>query len=477
MNKISRRAFLGASGATIATALLPPGRLAAQALPAPVYTLTGGLSSSGVVSAGTSLQYSGASVALRSGERAVISRVAQQVAASGVTRAVATRTMSAVATRLLVGAASASPWGLAALGLGAVAYGAYRYFTADDEAGGTSTTTQYSVLYDQNGAATINAAVSNGNCGGLPSNSGGQYPDNVIIGAYNGVTGGGCQPGFRQRVVFEGSAAAQYATPSGWTRAYVQDLGYLAGQPAGGIKRWVIFLTKAFPVVVTGGQTTYQPMPVPVIPDPAFVPDALPAQVKAKPVSKAVLADVANGLWKMAVPITDPLALPWSPPVTVPALDPVPVPLPYSPPATPLAPPVAPPVGDITTPLTPLFPPGTEVKFEYPPEIKFSDDTNPDPDPDPDPDPGTGGGKTEIDWGTPPSGEMPGAPTPFAWVPTPWTAPDLPGQCTGLPYNFPVLHASGSINPCPALEQARPVVRPVAILGWTVYAIAQFLDL
>lgn len=112
----------------------------------------------------------------------------------------------------------------------------------------------------------------------------------------------------------------------------------------------------------------------------------------------------------------------------------------------------------------------------------------------PNPSPGTGTGTgtgsggcapgspdcpAKVDWGAPPTGAPPTEPTPFAWVPTPWNAPDLPGSCSGVPYDFSsVLRgAAGSINPCPALDQARPVVRPVAVLGWTTYAISQFLDL
>lgn len=133
---------------------------------------------------------------------------------------------------------------------------------------------------------------------------------------------------------------------------------------------------------------------------------------------------------------------------------------------------------DLTTPWTQIGDDQTQV--EFPPEVELGTQqpgTNPTPTPTPTPGatPTPGG----IDWGTPPEGDIPGAPTPFAWVPTPWVAPDLPGQCAGVPYNFSVVFrgASGSINPCPALSQARPIIRPVAVLGWTVYAIAQFLDL
>jgi len=100
------------------------------------------------------------------------------------------------------------------------------------------------------------------------------------------------------------------------------------------------------------------------------------------------------------------------------------------------------------------------------------------PTPTPTPTPSTGGG-TGTDWGTPPVGAMPGTPTPFSWMPTPWVAPDLPGSCAGVPYDFSAVlrNTRGVINPCPAINMARPVVRPVAILGWTGFAISQFLDL
>lgn len=118
-----------------------------------------------------------------------------------------------------------------------------------------------------------------------------------------------------------------------------------------------------------------------------------------------------------------------------------------------------------------------DTRFTFAPGTQLGEDTTPTPDPTPTPG-GTPTPSPTPDWGEPPEGTLPTAPTPFAWVPTPWTAPDLPGSCAGVPYNFrPYLPASGSINPCPVIAQARPVVRPVAVLGWTAYAIAQFLDL
>ncbi len=88
-------------------------------------------------------------------------------------------------------------------------------------------------------------------------------------------------------------------------------------------------------------------------------------------------------------------------------------------------------------------------------------------------------GTQPIDWGTPPTGTMPSEPTHFNWMPTPWVAPNLPGSCTGLPYDFTTVlpRTAGLINPCPVINLARPVVRPVAALGWTAYAISLFLDL
>lgn len=118
-----------------------------------------------------------------------------------------------------------------------------------------------------------------------------------------------------------------------------------------------------------------------------------------------------------------------------------------------------------------------DTRFTFAPGTQLGEDTTPTPDPTPTPG-GTPTPSPTPDWGEPPEGTLPTAPTPFAWVPTPWTAPDLPGSCSGVPYNFrPYLPASGNINPCPVIAQARPVVRPVAVLGWTAYAIAQFLDL
>lgn len=131
---------------------------------------------------------------------------------------------------------------------------------------------------------------------------------------------------------------------------------------------------------------------------------------------------------------------------------------------------------DYTTPRTAIG--ADDVHVKMPADYTVPDSTpTPTPSTTPTPTPTSGTGKTQIDWGEAPTGTMPTAPSVFSWVPTPWDTPSLPGSCSGLPYNFATLRASGTINPCPLIDTARPILRPISIAGWTAYAVQQFLDL
>lgn len=477
MSKLSRRAFMGASAATIVSIMVPASRAYGQALP--VWNATPAITTGGRMAV-SSITLNGSTTALSIGDRVILSRAATQVAAKAATRAVANRTMGLIATRMLGAAAVAGPWGLAAAGLGVVAYGAYRYFTADDEASPESA--RYSVQYGQGtGLATVQATLSASGtpCDGLLR--GGNYPsstqaETAPLGLFNGSSG--CLPYNRMKMVFNCTAtelAGLSTSPSGWSKAHT----YTAVTRPSGVNEYWVYYTQPVGGSASAG---YTPSTYPAA-QPATVPAALPADTRVKVPGAQAMADIANAAWQQAVSSSDASALPWSAANAATATAALPA---IKPGAATVAEPSPGTLGDLAVP-RPAVTPDAEVAFTYPPEVVFPDDgaaTNPgtDPTPTPTPTPGTTPTPTPstgIDWGTPPEGSIPGAPTAFSWIPTPWAAPSLPGSCTGLPYNFTAVFrgASGSINPCPVIDQARPVLRPVAVAGWTVYAVTQFLDL
>lgn len=478
MSNLSRRAFMGASFATIASIMVPASRAYGQALP--VWNATPAITTGGRMAV-SSITLNGSTTALSIGDRVILSRAATQVAAKAATRAVANRTMGLIATRMLGAAAVAGPWGLAAAGLGVVAYGAYRYFTADDEAAPSSS--NYSVQYGQgNGLATVQAMISSSGsaCSGLKY--GGSYPssstsETAPIGLFNNSSSG-CIPAMRMKAIFNCTAselAGVSTAPAGWNKAHT----YTATTRSSGVNEYWVYYTQNLTGSASAGYTpsTYPSAPA------TTVPSSIPADTRVKVPGGQAMADIANAAWQQAVSSSDTSALPWSSSNGATAAVVLPN---IKTGAATVAEPSPGTVGDLAVP-RPAVTPDAEVAFTFPPEVVFPDDgatTNPtptptptpgtSPTPSPTPTPSTG-----IDWGTPPEGAIPGTPAAFSWIPTPWAAPSLPGSCTGMPYNFTAVFrgASGSINPCPVIDQARPVLRPVAVAGWTVYAVTQFLDL
>jgi len=461
--QITRRNFF--IGLAVTSALSTyPARVAAQALPA--WSAAPAVTNSGRIIV-QSVTLNGSSTALSIGDRVILSRAATQVAAKATTRAIANRTMGLIATRVLAGATVAGPWGLAAAGLGVVAYGAYRYFTADDEVGTNVTTTHYSVLYEQSGASTIQAAIQN-NCAGLPLN-GGTFPNTIVLGAYNGNTAGGCAPGFRQKVIWKGVAAAAYPLPSGWSRNYAYDAGYeSAADQAANLKTWWIFVSRSWPA---GNGGVYEPLEVPGQTDPTYTPQSLPADVQAKPAANQMLADAVNGIWQQAVPSSDPAALPWSATNTATASEPALTITPGAATAPDLGTAT---VGDLISPRPSVIPSGSPIEWTFPDTVRFPDD-NPDTDPGTDPgsDPGTGG---TIDWGTPPANEALPDVTPMSWFPSLFTPPQLQGTCSG--WTIPITTGLPvTLDPCPLMADVIPVVRPAIGVSATIAAGKILLDI
>lgn len=259
------------------------------------------------------------------------------------------------------------------------------------------------------------------------------------------------------------SRGGTVAGPSGWSWA-----GQRAISTEAGVTTWEVQFTKN---VACGERVAFPPGPI-----EGAVPGSEHGGNEADANSEANKVKIIDGLHKQAendikagVPLPGGEIAGEVADVGADVVEKVRVPAPVTDPTKPITP------IDLTTPRPQIGQDDTHVKF--PPEVDLGTET---PNPNPTPTPGTPTPTptgSPIDWGTPPEGDMPGVPTPFAWMPTPWVAPDLPGSCQGVPYSFPVLKASGTINPCPVIAQARPVIRPVAVLGWTAYAIAQFLDL
>lgn len=244
------------------------------------------------------------------------------------------------------------------------------------------------------------------------------------------------------------------AAPSGWSNIY-------QGSPSNGLTR-VVF--SPVPTPACGSAVT-----LPTVPG-SNANDAVPKANQNEVVKPAVVADIANAHAKntdtQAVSgpdIVDPGASVASPSVIA---DDVPTNR-------------APTIGNYTSPWSAVSTAGTP-EFVFPAgDSNFPDvSTNPG---NTDPGSSSGGsssGPVEVDWGTPPASQSIVSVDPMSWMPTPFTAPDLPGQCTAFPVDFkPAVNWSGSLDPCPVLVQARPIVRPVAIAGWTVRALVEMLDL
>lgn len=458
--QITRRGFIRGLAATSALSALPI-RLNAQALPA--WSATPTITNSGRMIV-QSVRLNGSTTALSIGDRVILSRAATQVAARATTRAVANRTMGLIATRLLGAAATVGPWGLAAAGLGVAAYGAYRFFTADDEAG-LGNGTQYEVQYSPTGDATIRTSVSN-NCGGLPSNSGGQYPNNVIIGAYNGSSG--CTPGVRMKKVFRSNSTqrAGIATaPAGWNTAFTYDAG-LVEQPD--IHEWWVFYTRSLAGSQSAGWTP-ETFPLAI---PATVPAALPADVRVKAPSPTSIADLANGIWQQSVPQNDTEALPWSNTNAALATEILPTIKPGAETVPDLSPGT---IADLSVPRPQIIPNGQVVEFTFPESVEFPDD-NPSTDPDTDPETDPGTGTVTVDWGPPPATEEIPSVSPMSWFPSLFAPPQLQGTCSG--WTIPVTQGLPvTLDPCPLMAEMIPVVRPVIGVSATIAAGKILLDI
>lgn len=270
-----------------------------------------------------------------------------------------------------------------------------------------------------------------------------------------------------QRTVVQSTSAGTVAAPAGWSWSAQRLIG-----SSNGVYTWEVIFSRA---VACGVSVPFPP----VTSVQGAIPNAAGENSQVDQNSDANRIKIADGLHNEAkldaengvsVPGGEVAGVVEEPGIPIPAAATLGTPDFGFPAPAPL-------VGnDYISPRAPIGADDTHVVF--PPDVQLGGETEPGTEPTPEPTPGTGEGTT-IDWGAPPVGSMPGVPTPFSWVPTPWAAPSLPGQCTGVPYNFSVVFrgASGMIDPCPVLVQARPVVRPVAIAGWTVYGISQFLDL
>lgn len=234
-------------------------------------------------------------------------------------------------------------------------------------------------------------------------------------------------------------------TPSGWSLSYQNN--------ANGLTRYVF--TKRF--ACDGSPIEFAKMPL------SQLQDMLPKNEEGTQIDTTTSSQVVDGVVDDAVKA--PLPSNTSSPVAnVPADFTVPRGGYPAPGIT---------VSDVTTPTTAPFPGPVEVQL--PTGTLPEDAGTPTPTPTPAP---SGTPPTTIDWGSPPADEPLNPPTPMSWFPSWFTAPDLPGSCSGVPYDFrPSLNVSGMINPCPAIDGIRPIIRPVSILGWTSYALRTMLDL
>jgi uncharacterized membrane protein YgcG len=140
---------------------------------------------------------------------------------------------------------------------------------------------------------------------------------------------------------------------------------------------------------------------------------------------------------------------------------------------------------------TPYRPP----TFSYPSQPMFPDDPGFNPTaPSPGGSGGSSGGSTgpscypgqpdcpvKVEWGGAPTdtayeGGL-GSVNPMKWFPSPFTPPTVSTTCNGVGATFPLGIGYVGINPCPVLSGMFPIVRPVVILGATIQAGRVILDI
>lgn len=475
---LTRRGFMMGAGAV---ALLPPTRLSAQTA-----------ASMGVAVDGT-LIFTGPNTS--AAQRAALGRVATGIARAAPSRAMATATFRAAASRFLAGAAVRTPMGMAALaGVG----GAYYLFTGKNALDGLLDLTKaYAPLEFRYPA----------DCAGMPKRSSGAANDwGYALGVFNDVadTSTYCTPKIRYKTFHATKNPPPPAVPAGWT----QDRAAAKFNDKQELEGYTIWYSKN--LLGSGGMYN--------LPADADLAATLTTAQKAKVISEGALGAIAAGIWKDYQGWADGgftgggggsfggggATGTWGDEVAGNIMGNKPV---KGGVTGGIAKPDRPTMGDVATPFQPSSP---TPDWTYPSRPMFPDDagyngTAPDPQPI-DTDGGNGGvpGTTEptptetstpsqpytcppgnsdcpavIDWGAPPSAETDGgvgSVSPMDWFPSPFQAPQINATCSG--WEATIAHMGRvSINPCPQLDSALPVIRPVVIVAGTVMAGRTLLDM
>lgn len=478
MKPLTRRAFLGATA--IGGVALVVGRVYATGT-ATVLSVT----KSGYVLLPETVN----GVPLTRIQRAVLGRVGTSIARTAPTRAAANATLSAVVRTAMTGSMRFGVYGLAA----AAAIGGVYYLA-------TGQNPLDPLLNLALGDSTTNGLTLSVpcDCTAMPLN-GGSYPDTIVMGWFKTANTCNSLVGYRVATIGStstGSDPANGRPDSSWTPAYAQNLGN--GQ-------WRHFFTK------TGISTANCSTDKINLSGLTDIDRTLSTTDKAKLLAQNALDALGISLWTgvgkgaswtgggftgggggsfggggaSGSGWTDPAPAATkakNTALTGQVIEPLTKKGTADDAPTPT-------VKEAYDPWTPTADPGL---VEYPPDVPFADDPPPTPTPTPTssptptptgtPTPTPTGAATPlaVDWGPAPTTPDPAAPEAMSWTPTPFTAPSAPGACGGLPYNFSSVLGPGTqgvINPCPVLDAARPVVRPVAIAGWTFFAFTKLLDL